>query len=393
MRQTIPNCLDDYSLSNEDHQRWFPGWKLTNDNNSYSQSIQNAFIYVESDGIYDAGGYVYEFRGRLDEMKGNLTELRELSWIDSHTRAIIIEMTLFNPNVELFTSIRFVTEFFSTGGVFVQSHFDPIDLHNQFQGLSSLIHIICGIVYMAFICYFTLIEIQSFIKLKKKYFHSIWSFIQWGIIICSWIGVGIYIWRFKEGSRLNELFRETNGYKYINIQMGVDFDKILMFLFGFSCFFSTIKYLYLFRFNSRLSQFGKTLQYVQKDLFWFGWIFIIVLISFICLFYLLFVSKISSCSDVFHTIEMLFQMLLFRFNSKDLYEADEFLGPFIFALFIYFVVFIGCTMFISIINHGFRRIRRESKLITQQDQNVLLFLFRKIKRALGMYEFVQLSEI
>jgi hypothetical protein len=388
MRQTIPNCLDDYSVSNEDHQRWFPGWKLTNDNKSYPQSIENAFIYVEGDGIYDAGGYVYEFRGRLNEMKDNITKLHELSWIDSHTRVIIIEMTLFNPNVELFTSVRFVTEFFSTGGVFAQSHFDPIDLHNQFQGLSSLIHIICGIIYMVFICYFTLIEIQSFIKLKKKYFHSIWSFIQWSIIICSWIGVRIYIWRFREGSRLNQLFRETNGYKYINIQMGVDFDKILMFLFGFCCFFSTIKYLYLFRFNSRLSQFGKTLEYVQKDLFCFGWIFIIVLISFICLFYLLFVAKISSCSDVFRTSQMLFQMLLFNFNSEDLYEADEFLGPFIFTLFIYFVVFIGCTMFISIINHGFRHIRHESKLTTKQDQNILLFLFRKIKRALGMYEFV-----
>jgi hypothetical protein len=82
MRQTISKCSGDYSSSNEDQQSWFPGWILTSDNISYSQSIQNAFIYQPGDrtdfykysGIensYDDSGYVYEFRGRLDEMKSN----------------------------------------------------------------------------------------------------------------------------------------------------------------------------------------------------------------------------------------------------------------------------------------------------------------------------------
>jgi polycystin 1L2 len=400
MRQTISKCQGDYSLSNEDHQSWFPGWKSSSDNISYSQSIENAFIYqsgsYKSEGIentYDTGGYVYEFRGRLDDMQSNLTKLHQLSWIDSHTRAIIIQMTLFNPNVELFTSVTFLIELFSTSGVFVQSRFDPIDLHNQFQGILSLIHIIGCTIYMLFIIYFTVIEIHSFIKLKQNYFNSIWLLIQWGTIICSWIGLEIYIWRLREGSHLNELFLQTNGYKYINIETGVYYDNILTYLFGFCCFFSTIKYLYLFRFNSRLCQFGKTLEYVQKDLFYFGWMFIIILISFTCLFYLLFSSKISSCSDILQTIEMLFQTLLFNFNSEDLYEADAFLGPFTFTLFVYFAVFICCTMFISIINNGFRHTRLESKSRTNQNQDVLLFIFKKIKSALGLYNQMCENEI
>ncbi len=160
-----------------------------------------------------------------------------------------------------------------------------------------------------------------------------------------------------------------------------------MFLFGFCCFFSTIKYLYLFRFNTRLSQFGKTLEYVQKDLLYFALTFLIVFISFICLFYLLFNSKISSCSDVYHTTEMLFEMLLLRFNTQDLYQANTFLGPLVFSLFIYFLVFICCTIIISIIYNGFRHIRRQTKLISNQDQNqdVLLFILMKIKHKLGIY--------
>jgi polycystin 1L2 len=322
-------------------------------------------------------------------MKSNLTKLHELSWIDSQTRAIIIEMTLYNPNVELFTSVTFLIELFSTGGVFVQSRFDPIDLHNEFEGLSSIIRNVCGMIYMLFIIYFTFTELRLLSKLRKKYFYSIWSFIQWGTIICSWTGAGIYAWRLREGSHLNELLHDTNGYKYINIQKAIYFDNILMYLLGFCCYFSTLRYLYLFRFNSRLSQFGKTLEYVQQDLFYFASTFSIIYISFISLFYLLFNAKIPSCSDIYHTSEMLLEMLLLGFDSQDLYEADTVLGPLAFALFIFIVVFICCTMVISIINNGFRDIGRNNKSVTNQDQNVLLFVFLQIKRALGLSDFAK----
>ena len=400
IRQLIPKCKGDYTFANEDHQSWSPGWNLTTNNKSYSQPIQNAFIYQSGDELdsytyqgiyntYDAGGYAYELRGLLDDIKSNLTTLHELSWIDSYTRAVMIQMTLYNANVQLFTSVTFLVELFPTGGAFVQSRFDSIDLHYQFQDFPSIFNGIGAIIYMLFICYYTFIEIRSLIKLKKKYFYSIWSFIQWGTIISSWIGVGIYIWRFKEGSQLNKLFHDTNGYEYVNIQKAVYYDNVLMYLFGFCCFFSTIKYLYLFRFNSRLSQFGKTLEYVQKDLFYFAWTFFIVFISFICLFYLLFYSKLASCSDVSHTAEMLLEMLLLKYNTQGLYQAEMFLGPFAFTLYIYFVVFICCTMVISIINHGFRHIRRENQKMANNGEDVLLFIFVKMKRALGLYDLMK----
>ena len=83
---------------------------------------------------------------------------------------------------------------------------------------------------------------------------------------------------------------------------------------------------------------------------------------------------------------MLFEMLLFHFNHNDLYDANEFLGPFVFTSFIYFVVFICCTMFISIVNHGFRHIRRINQ--TTSNQDFLRFIFNKAKRAFRMFDFI-----
>ena len=402
IRKLIGKCKSDYSFSDEDRQPWFPGWKSISDNISYSQFIQNAFIYQSGDEIdsfkysgientYDDGGYIYEFRGLLNDMKSNLTKLHNLSWIDSQTRAVIIQIALYNPNVELFTSVTFLIELFNNRWCFCSSLVLIRLIYTvNSTDYSSIFNAVFGLIYMLFIVYFSYIEIQSVIKLKKEYFKSIWSYIQWGVIICSWTGLGIYIWRFKEGSRLSKIFNNTNGYQYVNIQMAVYLDNILIFLFGFSCFFSTIKYLYLFRFNSHLSQFAKTLQYIQKDLLCFTMTFSIIFLSFECIFYLLFHSKILATSDVFHTAEMLFEMILLKFDSGDLYEADVFLGPFVFTLFIYIAVFICFTMFISIVNDGFRHVREEKqKSKRNQDEDVLLFMFLKMKRALGMFCYFQ----
>ena len=68
---------------------------------------------------------IYEFRGRL-------FKLHQLKWIDNRTRAIIIQLNLYNPNVELFTSINFLIEFLSTGGINSQVRFEPMNFYGKF---------------------------------------------------------------------------------------------------------------------------------------------------------------------------------------------------------------------------------------------------------------------
>jgi hypothetical protein len=129
-------CDYDYTLLNEEKNSFEPGWLNTTTvmNNS---TIQQAFQYKTSNqlgtysyagdhGTYGGGGYVYELRGSLSDIRSNISALHQLEWIDSRTRAIIIQLSLYNPNVELFTSVTFLTEFLSTGGIDPQSRFEPL---------------------------------------------------------------------------------------------------------------------------------------------------------------------------------------------------------------------------------------------------------------------------
>ena len=147
--QTIRSiCQDDYSFSNEEKQSFRPKWlsqSSSQEEEEYSSSIEKAFRYQSADQLdtylyigehetYSGGGYVYEFRGSLSDLRRNVSELHQLGWIDEKTRAIFLQISLYNPNVQLFTSIAFLIEFLSTGGIHPQSRFEPMD----FYGISIL---------------------------------------------------------------------------------------------------------------------------------------------------------------------------------------------------------------------------------------------------------------
>jgi hypothetical protein len=138
----ILECDYDYSLINEENQSFQPGWTNETTTEEYSSSILKAFQYQLSKNLdtymyagdyetYSGNGYVYEFRGSLSNLKSNLSELHQLQWIDQNTRAIFIEMTLYNPNVQLFTSVILLCEFLSIGGVFPSAHFEPMEFYGN----------------------------------------------------------------------------------------------------------------------------------------------------------------------------------------------------------------------------------------------------------------------
>ena len=80
---------------------------------------------------YSSGGYAYELRGRLSSVRGNLSELHRLGWIDGRTRAVFIQFTIYNANVQLFTAGTLLAEILPTGGFETQSRFDPLPLQSQ----------------------------------------------------------------------------------------------------------------------------------------------------------------------------------------------------------------------------------------------------------------------
>ena len=138
-------CGGDYRRSNEEQGSFSPGWvdyQYQRNTSNDSVSIRRAFQYRSSAELdtywyagdyadYGGGGYVYDFRGPLSQLRGNLSELHRLGWIDDQTRAVMIQISLYNPNIQMFTSVTMLVEFLSTGSLIATARFEPIDLHSE----------------------------------------------------------------------------------------------------------------------------------------------------------------------------------------------------------------------------------------------------------------------
>ena len=233
---------------------------------------------------------------------------------------------------------------------------------------------------MLFIIWMMIEEMKLLFKLKMKYLKEFWSLMNIGIIVCSWTNLGILISKYFQWNEIGKIFEKSGGYAYINIQTIVYLNDISIYLFSFCCFFGTIKFVRLLRFNRRLFYFIQTLQHSQKDLISFSMMFSIVFISFVSLFYLLFHSQLLTCSSVTETTQMLFEMTLMKFDANQLRQAAPVLGPLSFSLFIFIVVFICMSMFLTIINDSFRSVRDNQKDKTKTDDQIFGFMWMKFQR-------------
>ena len=229
-----------------------------------------------------------------------------------------------------------------------------------------------------------MVEVKSLIRLKRDYFRQLWSYIDVAIIVCSWTNVGIYVWRYRESNRVGDLFAQTNGYAYVNLQLAVYVTDLFTCFLGLCCFLATLKFIRLARFNQRLMFFLQTLQHAAKDLLSFVSMFSVVFWAFLTLFYLLFSGKLWTCSTLLHTAKMLFEMMLMKFDAQQLSEAAPVLGPLSFTLFILLVVFVCMSMFLTIINDSFRQVRTQAELNPCEDQHILSFMIDKLQRSIGI---------
>ena len=219
-------------------------------------------------------------------------------------------------------------------------------------------------------------EVAAWIQWKC---HS-WSYLQWSLIVCSWTALGFYIARYSEIARIDNFFRQTRGQVYIDLQFLTSINATLNSLLGFCCFFASMKLLSFSRYARRLSIFGDALRSATKELFCFTCLFLVMFTAFLVLFYLLFAPK-----SLLHTLQMLVKLILLKLDASTLASLDDTRGPFCLALFIFFVVFIGMAMFVSIISGSFRVAQTKARVNPKEDSDMFALLWSRFRGWTGSF--------
>jgi hypothetical protein len=165
---------DGISSSNQDQNTYGFNWSPFNSSYSppnYYKRIYDSFAfqteqelnnpsYLDYKGKYQSypgNGYVFMLDGsssigNVDDIQRNLSLLKSIEWIDRQTRAVLVEFSTYNANLNLFLVNLIVVEFLSDGSLVVSSHFDPINLFNTLT--LPKVFILIDVIYMLIIVYF-----------------------------------------------------------------------------------------------------------------------------------------------------------------------------------------------------------------------------------------------
>jgi len=356
-------CNDFYSLMGEDKSNYTKGWIPTNKTMQYADpwTYQSMFKiggipYFGLLATYTGGGYITELSNTGD----GIQELKSNNWIDRRTRAMFLEVSIYNAQVDMFGIATFLTEWMPTNGVLF---FDNVKAARLFipTDTKQKVTTICQLFMVLFLMVFIYGESKKIRKEGKQYFKDVWNWMEVCLIVFIFGCLGSLYQRSKYTTKAI-LEMQENPDKFINLIQAATFDELLTYFLGLVVFVANMKLLKLFRFNHRVFLFTRTLSTASEPLISFMLVFAIFYLAFCSIYYLIFGTIMAEYKSMISTIESLFNILLGGFDFNSMEEADRVYGPILFFSFMMIMVMILMNTFLTILMDAFADVQGDEHL-------------------------------
>lgn len=303
------------------------------------------------------------------------------NWIDKLTRAVFVEVTIYNSNTNLYCVIFLVLEVSASGGTFpfVELLITRID---RYAGSFMIFVLIFELAFVVFVIFFTYKLFKGALKLGPRYyFKKYWSWVELALVSLCWTSIALYFVRFGLNSLTQTNYRETPK-EFVNFHHLAISDQLFGYVYAFVVFLVSLKFLRLFRFNRRMSLLASTLRNASKELWCFSLVFSIVFMAFVHFCYLVFSNDLYMFHTVMSTAETLISVMLGKFSYERLLQTNRILAPLMFFCYSLVVVFVLINMFISIIIENFQAVKRNNDL-QSNEYEIVDFMMDQFKIWLG----------
>jgi polycystin 2 len=361
-RSYISDCYDTYSYLSEDQTPYGPYLNNQNDMTDtafFYQSYAQLQAPIVSGQIstYGGGGYVKNLATTSAASSAIMQGLFDNLWTDRGTRAVFLDFTIYNANINLFCQVRLTTEFPPTGGALPSWSFRTVKLIRYVTALDYFV-MACEIIFCLFIAYYTVEEAIEIYVNKFSYFKNFWNCLDVAILLISYIGIIFNIYRAgKVSALLDNLLANSSSYpEFDYLAYCQSLFNYAIAITAFCCWIKIFKYV---SFNKTMSQLSSTLGKCARDVLGFAVMFYIVFFAYAQLGYLLFGPIVPDYSTFTTTMFTLFRIILGDFDFPTLQAASPILGPSFFLSYVFFVFFVLLNMFLAIINDTYSEVKSD----------------------------------
>lgn len=317
---------------------------------------------------YPDGGYLQNLPANSDGAKAVFETLKNASWIDEGTAAVLIDFTVYNPNVNLFCQVQLMAEFPEFGGMSPSWSFTTVNLF-RIETAHDFFILACEGIFILFTVYYIIEELIEISIHRFAYFKKFFNVIDVLIIslAIAWIvffGLSTY-YIYGPEREVTQLIKDATGHDgapkdFMSLDHIVTMLHYLQTLSAIILFFAWIKFFKFLSFSSTMNQLGETISRSMKDIMFFLIMFFLVFFAFAQFAFLLFGTKLDDFSDFGTCIFTQLRIILGDFDYPALEEASTVFGPIYFFLYIFFVFFVLINMFLAIIADTYSSVKEDA---------------------------------
>ncbi|XP_078703554.1 polycystin-2-like protein 1 [Branchiostoma floridae x Branchiostoma belcheri] len=312
-------------------------WKYT------FASVSDSFPYVAKHGTYlSGGGYSTTLGTSREASEAAAAFLQHHSWLDERTRAVFVELILYNPHANLFSVVTIVVEFTPLGAAFTSGEVVTLRLIQRDALLLLAFRLLMGM----FLLFFTAKEVKKIYSRPIQYLSEFWSWVELLVIAIGFSTLGVYL---KAQYIIDETAEQRASPVFELYKSTANWYGVYTYLLGFLICCVTLKIVQLLRFNSHVSSLTMTLKKSFKPVMQFCIIAGLVLMAFTQMGNLLFGTKIQGYKNILSSLASLCTMMLGSFDFDAIVEGHAMLGPLMFFSYQFMMQFVLLSMFMTII--------------------------------------------
>nr|XP_020641420.1 polycystic kidney disease and receptor for egg jelly-related protein [Pogona vitticeps] len=384
------HCLHKYGTDKEEQRDHLGTWT-----NPVNKSVSNKFSYFPGFiyqfvtdpwkystygelNTYGAGGYTFNFytEEQMPNSTSRIDVLESSNWLDENTWALIVEMTTFNSDVDLFCSISVVFEISHLGPVntTLWIHSYKLPIFKELSKREKFVYIAVGCMLVFYIIdEFSVVERQ-----QLKYLKEVSNLINFGIkAVCLFFLLQL-AFKFKLAPSLIELHLFQPG-KFIPFHKVSHLDKTLRITLGFLTFLIVLKTLRYSRFfyDVRLAQ--RSILAALPGICSMALVVAVYFFVYMAFGYLVFGQYEWNYNTMTHSAQTVFSYCVSAFKDTA-FKSNRVLGGLFLASFMIVMICVLINLFQAVIMSAYENMKQPVYEEPSDEAEVVNFLFRKIQK-------------
>ncbi|NXA39959.1 PKDRE protein, partial [Eudromia elegans] len=383
------HCLHNYGSDTEEKGDYAGTWirtakeYITKNASNYTgftyQPNKTPWVYYSYGDlhIYGPAGYPFYFfpaEGRQNSTK-RLAILQKSNWLDEKTWAVIIELTTFNPDVDLFCciSVIFEVSYFGTVNSSLSVHSFALPIFHQ----QTTAQMAMFVIVLVFLFLYTADELHTICRENKDYINNFSNIINFCLKSVLLLFVVLKVIKFKMGADIVKFYL-LHPNDFIHFHAVSHLDQILRITMGFLAFFTvlkTLRYSRLF-YGVRLAQ--RSILAALPGISSMAFLVIVYFFVFMAFGYLVFGQHEWNYNNMIHSAQTVFSYCVSAFRGTE-FSSNRLLGALFLASFMLLMISVLINLFQAVIISAYEEMKQPVYEEPCDEAEVVTFLIKQLR--------------